>query len=100
MGGHNEVVLREMYVHGKLTPNLEALQPIFEEQSEKVLCQMLINFIETFKTVKFSCYFFIRLRTICARSFGSILSYRISLLTQCFSIAYNDYGFELLSTRN
>jgi hypothetical protein len=52
------VVLREMYVHGKLTPNLEALQPIFEEQSEKVLCQMLINFIETFKTVKVFMLFF------------------------------------------
>jgi hypothetical protein len=43
---------------------------------------MLNSLIKLSKLWRFSCYYFIRLGRLCTKLWQSILSYRISLLTQ------------------
>lgn len=98
----SELLREELYnvSLGKLTPELEALQPIFERQKRESIVPNANQFlIETFKTREgFHAIFYPFEGRFVHEALASILSYRISLLTPIsFSIAYNDYGFELLS---
>ena len=98
----SELLREELYnvSLGKLTPELKALQPIFERQKRESIVPNANQFlIETFKTREgFHAIFYPFEGRFVHEALASILSYRISLLSPIsFSIAYNDYGFELLS---
>lgn len=98
----SELLREELYnvSLGKLTPELKALQPIFERQKRESIVPIANQFlIETFKTREgFHAIFYPFEGRFVHEALASILSYRISLLSPIsFSIAYNDYGFELLS---
>lgn len=79
---------------------LKALQPIFERQQQESIVPKPDEFlIETFKTRDgFHHIFYPFEGRFVHEAMGSLLAYRISLLSPIsFSLAFNDYGFELLS---
>lgn len=87
----------------KLSRELKALQPIFERQR----CESMIPnknefLIESFKTREgFHVLFYPFEGYFVHEALASLLAYRISLLSPIsFSIAFNDYGFELLSDQD
>ena len=104
----SELLRNELY---KATPEasqkeesreLKALRPIFQRQSAESTVPKPSEFlIETFKTRDgyHNIFYPFEGRAV-HEAMGSLLSYRISLLSPItFSLAFNDYGFELLSDR-
>ena len=82
------------------SPELTALQPILERQQlESIIPKQNEFLIETFKTREgYHAIFYPFEGRFVHEALGSLLAYRISLLSPIsFSIAFNDYGFELLS---
>ena len=79
---------------------LKALQPILERQQKESIIPNKDEFlVETFKTREgYHAIFYPFEGRFVHEALGSLLAYRISLLSPIsFSIAFNDYGFELLS---
>ncbi|KUJ60171.1 DNA ligase-associated DEXH box helicase [Flavobacteriaceae bacterium CRH] len=98
----SELLREELYAANteNLTPELIALQPLFARQRKESIVPDTNEFlIETFKTREgFHAVFYPFEGRFVHEALASILSYRISLLSPItFSLAYNDYGFELLS---
>lgn len=82
------------------SPELKALEPIFERQKlESIVPRPHQFLIETFKTRDGYHHIFYPFEgRFVHEAMGSLLAYRISLLSPIsFSLAFNDYGFELLS---
>ncbi|NGX83097.1 ligase-associated DNA damage response DEXH box helicase [Aequorivita sp. KMM 9714] len=81
-------------------PELKALDHIFERQERESIVPGENEFlIETFKTREgYHSLFYPFEGRFVHEAMSSLLAYRISLLSPItFSLAYNDYGFELLS---
>ncbi len=102
----SELLREEMYRAStlkkgtKTTKELSALGPIFKRQKKESVIPKNNEFlIETFKTREgYHAVFYPFEGRFVHEALGSLLAYRISLLSPIsFSIAFNDYGFELLS---
>lgn len=98
----SELLREELYTANtaQLTPELKALKPIFDRQRTESIVPDADEFlIETFKTREgFHTIFYPFEGRFVHEALASMLSHRISLLFPItFSLAYNDYGFELLS---
>lgn len=104
----SELLREEMYAASASTAagssekseELKALQPILERQQKESIIPKQDEFlIETFKTREgYHAIFYPFEGRFVHEALGSLLAYRISLLSPIsFSIAFNDYGFELLS---
>jgi len=102
----SELLREEMYAASSLeegersSKELMALSGIFERQKKESIIPKSDEFlIETFKTREgFHAVFYPFEGRFVHEALGSLLAYRISLLSPIsFSIAFNDYGFELLS---
>ena len=101
-GQMSELLRQELYRANTsdLSPELTALQPLFERQRRESIVPRADEFlIETFKTREgFHAIFYPFEGRFVHEALASLLAYRISLLSPIsFSLAYNDYGFELLS---
>ncbi|WP_231367546.1 ligase-associated DNA damage response DEXH box helicase [Gillisia sp. JM1] len=84
----------------KTSEELKALKPIFERQLRESIIPKSDEFlIETFKTREgYHAIFYPFEGRFVHEALGSLLAYRISLLLPIsFTLAFNDYGFELLS---
>src|SRR5690606_5756016 len=82
------------------SPELVALEPVFRRQRKESIVPDANEFlIETFKTREgYHAVFYPFEGRFVHEALASLLAYRISLLSPIsFSLAYNDYGFELLS---
>lgn len=98
----SELLRQELYRANtdNLSPELKALQPLFLRQRKESIVPSSDEFlIETFKTREgFHAIFYPFEGRFVHEALASLLAYRISLLQSItFSLAYNDYGFELLS---
>ena len=98
----SQLLREELYLLEKNPDSIEAkaLQPIFIRQKKESIVPNSNQFlIETFKTREgFHAVFYPFEGRFVHEALASVLSYRISLLAPItFSLAYNDYGFELLS---
>lgn len=98
----SELLREELYTANtpNTSPELKALKPIFDRQRKESIVPNTDEFlIETFKTREgYHAIFYPFEGRFVHEALASILSYRISLLSPItFSLAYNDYGFELLS---
>lgn len=98
----SELMRQELYRANtdNLSPELKALQPLFIRQRKESIVPDTNEFlIETFKTREgFHAIFYPFEGRFVHEALASLLAYRISLLQSIsFSLAYNDYGFELLS---
>ncbi|RRJ89359.1 ligase-associated DNA damage response DEXH box helicase [Flavobacterium macacae] len=98
----SELLRKELYRANTtdLSPELKALKPMFTRQRKESIVPNADEFlIETFKTREgFHAIFYPFEGRFVHEALASILAYRISLLSPIsFSLAYNDYGFELLS---
>ncbi len=85
---------------GELSIELKSLKHIFERQRKESIVPKPNEFlIETFKTRDGYHHIFYPFEgRFVHEAMGSLLGYRISLLSPItFSLAFNDYGFELLS---
>jgi ATP-dependent Lhr-like helicase len=102
----SELLRQELYTaeleFDQQSEEIQALQPMFSKQREESLVPQPHQFlIETFKTRDGYHHMFYPFegRAI-HEGMSSLLAYRISLLTPITcSLAFNDYGFELLSDR-
>ena len=102
----SELLRQELYTaeleFDQQSEEIQALQPMFSKQKEESLVPQPHQFlIETFKTRDGYHHMFYPFegRAI-HEGMSSLLAYRISLLTPITcSLAFNDYGFELLSDR-
>ena len=84
----------------QLSEELKALHPIFTRQKKESIIPTMNEFlIETFKTREgFHALFYPFEGRFVHEAMGNLLAYRASLLNPIsFTIAFNDYGFELLS---
>jgi len=105
----SELLREEMYearesakTGGGKSRELSALQPIFERQQRESIIPNKDEFlIETFKTREgYHAIFYPFEGRFVHEALSSLLAYRISLLSPIsFTLAYNDYGFELLSNQ-
>ena len=100
----SELLREELYaVNGKkMSVELRALAPIFKRQRKESIVPNANEFlIETFKTREgFHTIFYPFEGRYVHEALASLMAYRISLLLPItFSLAYNDYGFELLSDK-
>ena len=100
----SELLREELYAANlptaKLSKEMKALETIFERQKLESMVPGPDEFlIETFKTRDGYHHIFYPFEgRFVHEAMGSLLAYRISLLSPVtFSIAFNDYGFELLS---
>ena len=98
----SEMIREELYTANtdKLTPELKALAPVFKRQRKESIVPDNAQFlIETFKTREgYHAIFYPFEGRFVHEALASLMAYRISLLSPIsFSLAYNDYGFELLS---
>jgi ATP-dependent Lhr-like helicase len=98
----SELLRKELYRDNtdNLSPELKALQPLFKRQRKESIVPSSDEFlIETFKTREgFHAIFYPFEGRFVHEALASLLAFRISLLQSItFSLAYNDYGFELLS---
>lgn len=98
----SELLRQELYRANtdNLSPELKALQPLFSRQRKESIVPKANEFlIETFKTREgYHAVFYPFEGRFVHEALASLLAYRISLLVSIsFSLAYNDYGFELLS---
>ena len=85
-----------------MSKELKALQPIFQKQQEESIVPKPNEFlIETFKTRDGYHHIFYPFEGRAVHeAMSSLLSYRISLLSPITcSLAFNDYGFEMLSDK-
>jgi len=93
----------ELYkADSKASPEMRALQPVFRRQRKESIVPNASQFlIETFKTREgYHAIFYPFEGRFVHEAMASLLALRISLLTPItFSLAYNDYGFELLSDK-
>ena len=102
----SELLRQELYTaelkFSEQSEEIQALQPMFAKQREESIVPQPHQFlIETFKTRDGYHHMFYPFegRAI-HEGMSSLLAYRISLLTPITcSLAFNDYGFELLSDR-
>lgn len=102
----SELLRQELYTaeleFSKQSEEIQALQPMFSKQREESIVPQPHQFlIETFKTRDGYHHMFYPFegRAI-HEGMSSLLAYRISLLAPITcSLAFNDYGFELLSDR-
>lgn len=84
------------------SPEIRSLAHIFKQQRQESIVPKPNEFlIETFKTEDGYHHIFYPFEgRFVHEAMGSILGYRISLLSPItFSLAFNDYGFELLSDK-
>jgi ATP-dependent helicase Lhr and Lhr-like helicase len=100
----SELLRQELYAanHKKRSPELKALEPVFKRQRKESIVPDSNQFlVETFKTREgYHNIFYPFEGRMVHEALASLLAYRISLLLPVtFSLAYNDYGFELLSDR-
>lgn len=100
----SELIRQELYTANTHTtsPELRALAPVFERQHKESIVPDADEFlIETFKTREgYHALFYPFEGRFVHEALASLMAYRISLLSPItFSLAYNDYGFELLSDR-
>ncbi len=100
----SEMLRDELYLThasaGKKSPEMKALTHIFKRQEKESIVPKPDQFlIETFKTRDgYHAIFYPFEGRFVHEAIASLLAYRISLLVPItFSIAFNDYGFELLS---
>jgi ATP-dependent Lhr-like helicase len=99
----SELMRQEIHLANKpeqLSVELEALEPIFKRQRKESIIPNANEFlIETFKTREgYHAIFYPFEGRFVHEALASVLAYRMSLLSPIsFSLAYNDYGFELLS---
>ncbi|WP_318312169.1 ligase-associated DNA damage response DEXH box helicase [Flagellimonas crocea] len=102
----SELLRQELYTaeleFSEQSEEIQALQPMFNKQREESIVPQPHQFlIETFKTRDGYHHMFYPFegRAI-HEGMSSLLAYRISLLSPITcSLAFNDYGFELLSDR-
>ena len=90
----------EAFKEDMLSVELQSLSHIFKRQRKESIIPGSDEFlIETFQTKEgFHAIFYPFEGRFVHEALGSLLAYRISLLQPIsFSIAFNDYGFELLS---
>ncbi len=98
----SELLREELYAANTdtMTRELRALTPMFTRQrKESIVPNADQLLIETFKTREgFHAIFYPFEGRFVHEALASLMAYRISLLSPItFSLAYNDYGFELLS---
>lgn len=98
----SELLRQELYAANthEISPELKALQPVFKRQRKESIVPDADEFlIETFKTREgYHALFYPFEGRFVHEALASLMAYRISLLSPItFSLAYNDYGFELLS---
>ena len=98
----SELLRQELYAANSenKSPELQALAPVFERQRKESIVPNADEFlIETFKTREgYHAIFYPFEGRFVHEALASLMAYRISLLSPIsFSLAYNDYGFELLS---
>lgn len=98
----SELLRQELYAanSGTMSPELKALAPLFKRQRKESIVPDADQFlIETFKTREgHHAVFYPFEGRFVHEALASVMAYRISLLSPVsFSLAYNDYGFELLS---
>ncbi len=102
----SELLRNELYSAGTdpqlQSEEIKALAPLFERQRQESIVPRPQEFlIESFKTSEgYHCIFYPFEGRFVHEAMGSLLGYRISLLSPItFSLAFNDYGFELLSDK-
>ncbi|TLP76956.1 ligase-associated DNA damage response DEXH box helicase [Maribacter sp. ACAM166] len=100
----SELLRNELYSSSEPKENqsieIRSLAPLFERQRRESMVPKPSEFlIETFKTRDGYHHIFYPFEgRFVHEAMGSLLGYRISLLSPItFSLAFNDYGFELLS---
>jgi ATP-dependent Lhr-like helicase len=98
----SELLREELYAANtnSMSVEMQALAPIFKRQRKESIIPNAGEFlIETFKTREgYHAIFYPFEGRFVHEALASLMAYRISLLTPItFSLAYNDYGFELLS---
>ncbi|MDC6350331.1 ligase-associated DNA damage response DEXH box helicase [Zeaxanthinibacter sp. PT1] len=100
----SELLREALYTAGEpvdqQTEEIRALESLFKRQRKESIVPKPSEFlIETFKTRDGYHHLFYPFEgRFVHEAMGSLLSYRISLLNPItFSLAFNDYGFELLS---
>lgn len=98
----SELLRQELYRANtdNLSLELKAMKPLLTRQRKESIVPNADEFlIETFKTREgFHAIFYPFEGRFVHEALASLLAYRISLLSPIsFSLAYNDYGFELLS---
>ena len=98
----SELLREELYAAntGTMSKELRALAPLFKRQRRESIVPNADEFlIETFKTREgYHAIFYPFEGRFVHEALASLMAYRISLLSPIsFSLAYNDYGFELLS---
>ena len=96
----SEMLRQELYERNLDSREIQALQPIFDRQEmESIIPQQDQLLIESFKTRDGYHHIFYPFEgRFVHEAMGSLIGYRISLLKPIsFSLAFNDYGFELLS---
>lgn len=98
----SELLREELYAANTdtMTRELRALAPMFTRQRKESIVPNADEFlVETFKTREgYHAIFYPFEGRFVHEALASLMAYRISLLTPItFSLAYNDYGFELLS---
>jgi ATP-dependent Lhr-like helicase len=98
----SELLRQELYAANtdEKSPELQALAHIFKRQRRESIVPNADEFlIEMFKTREgFHAIFYPFEGRFVHEALASLMAYRISLLSPIsFSLAYNDYGFELLS---
>lgn len=98
----SELLRQEMHTANtkNRSPELSAMAPIFKRQRKESIVPDAGQFLlETFKTREgYHAIFYPFEGRYVHEAMASLLAFRISLLSPVsFSLAYNDYGFELLS---
>ncbi|OYQ37017.1 DNA ligase-associated DEXH box helicase [Flavobacterium cyanobacteriorum] len=100
----SELLREELYTANTdtMSAEMQALAPVFLRQRKESIVPGDHEFlIETFKTREgYHALFYPFEGRFVHEALASLMAYRISLLSPIsFSLAYNDYGFELLSDR-
>ena len=100
----SEILREELYAANtdNMSVELGALAPMFKRQRKESIVPHAGQFlIETFKTREgYHALFYPFEGRFVHEALASLMAYRISLLSPItFSLAYNDYGFELLSDK-
>ncbi|RDI10466.1 ligase-associated DNA damage response DEXH box helicase [Flavobacterium sp. AG291] len=100
----SELIREELYDANteSMSRELRSLEPMFTRQRKESIVPTDNQFlIETFKTREgYHAIFYPFEGRYVHEALASVMAYRISLLSPItFSLAYNDYGFELLSDK-
>jgi ATP-dependent Lhr-like helicase len=100
----SELLREELYAANgeNMSKELRSLSPMFNRQRKESIVPEASEFlIETFKTREgYHAIFYPFEGRYVHEALASLMAYRISLLSPItFSLAYNDYGFELLSDK-